>query len=44
MNKKRKSGWWGIAAALALVGGGVILFTALSKTSVKLDPTKLARV
>jgi HlyD family secretion protein len=44
VNKKKKSGWWGVAAALVLIGGGVVLFTALSKTSVKLDPTKVARV
>jgi HlyD family secretion protein len=44
VNKKRKGGWWGFVIALLLVGGGVFLFTALSKSTTKIDPTKLARV
>ena len=44
MNRKRKSRWWILITAGLLVAGGVFLFTALSKTSAKIDPTKLAKV
>ena len=43
----RKSGkgrWWVLLLAAVLVGGGVFFFTALSKTAVKLDASKLAKV
>ena len=44
MNRKRKSRWWVLGLAMLAVGGGVLLFAALSKTSTKLDPSKLAKV
>lgn len=44
MNRKQKNRWWILAGAVLAAGGGVLLFTALSKTAVKMDPSKLARV
>ncbi|HYM13709.1 MAG TPA: efflux RND transporter periplasmic adaptor subunit [Bryobacterales bacterium] len=44
MSQKRKSRWWMLGLAVALVAGGVVLFTALSKPNTRIDPTKLARV
>ncbi len=42
-DKTGKGGWF-LFLIMALAGGGVLLFAALSRTSVRLDPSKLAKV
>ena len=44
MNKKKKTRAWVYLVAAACLGGGVLLFAALSKTQSRLDPSKLAKV
>ena len=44
MSKKRKSRWWMLFLAVLMAGGGLLLFTALSKPNVRLDSSKLAKV
>jgi len=42
--RRKKPGSWVLILAVLLFGGGVFLFTALSRTTTKLDTSKLARV
>ena len=44
MSRKRKGRWWLLLVVAGLVAGGVFWFTALSKPTVKVEASKLAKV
>ena len=42
--KTGKGRWWALLAIALLVGGGIFLFAAVSRTTTKIDSSKLAKV
>jgi HlyD family secretion protein len=41
--KGRRSRWWILIVTLGLVGGGILLFAALTKNGTRIEPSKIAR-